>query len=55
MKYRGLFADTFFDVEASDEDSAQRECLAKLREILDKPEALEQFIVWPTDQEPPKT
>jgi hypothetical protein len=46
MKYKGLFPDTFFDVEADSEDEAQRKMLAQLRESLDKHGALDSFIVW---------
>lgn len=49
VKYRGMIADTFFNVEAISDDDAQRKCLAKLREILDKPGALDNFIVWKGD------
>lgn len=46
MKYKGLFPDTFFEVEADSEDEAQRKMLAQLRGSLDKVGALDSFIVW---------
>lgn len=47
MKYKGMLPDTFFETEADSEDEAQRKMLAQLREALDKPGALDDFIVWP--------
>ena len=49
MKYRALFTDTFFDVEAESEEEAQQLALQKMRENL----RAEDFIVWRDDERKP--
>jgi hypothetical protein len=51
-KYKGMLPDTFYEIEAENEDEAQRKMLAQLRADLDKPGALDSFIVWEADKEP---
>ena len=42
MKWRGMFCDTFFDVEAE----TKKEALEKMLELLKEQTTTEDFIVW---------